>query len=200
MTAADVTAGSITLSVPGDDVNLAGGNSAIRITVDGTTALSARTLTVTVNLSLGGTSGPAANDHNISAATPLTVWSLNGTVLLAAFANGNTDTFSTRFYIVNPSGTAGNVSVRVFTLPIAGGANAQVGTTLALGSLAAGGALNIRFAEDVLTPLSIPLPYTTDGGNLIVEITIEANGVTGVGQVFQSGSLQSFGIFSLDAL
>ena len=172
----------------------------ITIVTDGTTALGARTLTVAVNLTLGGTSGPVANSRPIQGAVTLTVWDLDGTVLLASFANGNTDLFSTRIYLVNPSGDPGNVSVRLFTLPIAGGANAQVGTTLVLGVLAAGGGLNIRLAEDVLTPLLIPLPYTTDGGNLFVEVTVEAEGVIGSGQVFQAGNLQSFGIFPLVAL
>ncbi|MCH7805381.1 MAG: hypothetical protein IH937_15040 [Acidobacteria bacterium] len=129
----------------------------------------------------------------------MTVWRLNGTVLLASFVNGNSALFSSRIYIVNPSGNAGNVTIRVFTLPIAGGANAQVGADLALGSLGAGAGLNIRLAEDVLTPLGISLPYTTDGGNLIVEVTIEATGVIGNAQVFQL-DLSSFGIYPLQAL
>ncbi len=51
-------------------------------------------------------------------------------------------------------------------------------------------------AEDVLTPLGVTLPYTADGGNLVVEVVVEAAGVTGVGQVFQL-DLSSFGIYPL---
>ena len=47
-------------------------------------------------------------------------------------------------------------------------------TPLDLGTLEARSALNLKLAEDILTPLGITTPYTTDGGNLTLEFTIEA--------------------------
>ena len=40
------------------------------------------------------------------------------------------------------------------------------------------------------------LPYTADGGNLVLEITINANNIAGTAQVFQN-DLSSFGIYQL---
>jgi len=197
VTAAELAAGSATLSIPGDTASLDATANGIRIIVDGTTTLSDRTLQLTVNLVLsGGVGGAAANNRVLQGATNMSVWSLNGTVLIANFMNGNTDVFNSRIYLFNTSTSAGNITVRVYTLPIAGGANTLLGT-VAVGSLAPSAALNIRLAEDVLTPASITTPYTTDGGNLLVEVTIEASGVTGVGQVYESATLDSFGIYAL---
>ncbi len=43
------------------------------------------------------------------------------TVLVANFLNGNDAAFNSRVYLFNPSPSAGNVTVRVFTLPLIGG-------------------------------------------------------------------------------
>jgi hypothetical protein len=67
--------------------------------------------------------------------------------------------------------------------------------TVSLGTLAATSATNVRLAEDILTPLGITLPYTTNGGNLLVVFTIYASSVKGVSNVF-SGSY-SFGAVPL---
>ena len=40
------------------------------------------------------------------------------------------------------------------------------------------------WSEDILTPLGITTPYTDNGGNLTLELTIEAADVRGVAQVF----------------
>jgi len=61
--------------------------------------------------------------------------------------------------------------------------------------LSARSALNIKLAEDILTPLQIPLPYTTDGGNLTLEFTIQAAAVRGAAQVFSSDF--AFGTYPL---
>ncbi len=109
------------------------------------------------------------------------------TVLAANFTNGNNTVFNSRVYLWNPSSSAGEVTVRVFTLPLAGGlAQELTPTPLALGTLGARSALNIRLAEDILMPLGVLLPYTTDGGNLTLEIAIQAADVRGVAQVFSS--------------
>jgi internalin A len=118
------------------------------------------------------------------------------TVLVANFMNGNSDVFNSRIYLWNPSDSAGEVSARVFTLPLSGGtADELTSTPIMLGTLGSESALNIKLAEDILVPLGIPLPHTTDGGNLTVEITITAADVQGAAQVFSSDF--AFGTYPL---
>ncbi len=68
-------------------------------------------------------------------------------------------------------------------------------TPLSLGSLGAKSARNVKLAEDILTPLGITTPYTTDGGNLTLEFTIQAADVRGAAQVFSSSF--AFGTYTL---
>ena len=120
-------------------------------------------------------------------------------ILIAHFMNGNNDAFNSRIYLWNPSQTAGNVTVRVFTLPPTGGlAQELTDTPLHLGTREARSALNVKLAEDILTPAGITTPYTADGGNLTLEFTIQAANVGGVAQVF-SDSL-AFGTYPLQVI
>ena len=97
------------------------------------------------------------------------------TLLVANFMNGNNGAFNSRVYLWNPSTSAGQVKVRVFTLPLTTGiARELTGPPLDLGTLEARSALNLKLVEDILDPLGIALPYTTDGGNLMLEFTIQA--------------------------
>ncbi len=106
--------------------------------------------------------------------------------MVANFTNGNNDAFNSRVYLWNPSTSAGGVTVRVFTLPLTGGVAQELTGTLplSLGTLGARSALNVKLAEDILTPLGIALPYTDNGGNLSLEFTIQAPDVRGATQVF----------------
>ena len=89
------------------------------------------------------------------------------TLLVANFSNGNNGAFNSRIYFWNPSTSAGQVTVRVFTLPLTTGiAQELTGPPLDLGTLEARSALNLKLVEDILLPLGIALPYTTDWGNL----------------------------------
>jgi hypothetical protein len=109
------------------------------------------------------------------------------TVLVANFTNGNNDAFNSRVYLWNPSQSAGNVTVRVFTLPLDGGVAQELTVEpFSLGSLEGKSARNIKLAEDILIPLGIATPYTNDGGNLTLEFTIQAADVIGAAQVFSS--------------
>ena len=109
------------------------------------------------------------------------------TLLVANFSNGNNGAFNSRVYLWNPSTSAGQVTARVFTLPLNTGiARELTGPPLDLGTLEARSALNLKLVEDILIPLGIALPYTTDGGNLTLEFTIQAVDVRGVAQVFSS--------------
>ena len=120
----------------------------------------------------------------------------NPTVLVANFMNGNNAVFNSRVYLCNPSATAGNVTVRVITLPNTGN-SVDLGT-VDLGVLGASEARNIKLAEDILVPLGIPLPYTDDGGNLTLEFTVEAPDILGAGQVFSSDL--AFGTYPLQEI
>ncbi|MEE8462312.1 MAG: hypothetical protein V3S50_09340, partial [Acidobacteriota bacterium] len=118
------------------------------------------------------------------------------TILSAEFMNGNNGAFNSRIYLWNPSASNGTITVRVFTLPLTGGLAQELTTTpLALGTLASKSAVNLKLAEDILTPLGISLPYTTDGGNLTLEFTIQAADVRGAAQVFSSSF--AFGTYTL---
>ena len=108
-------------------------------------------------------------------------------VLVANFMNGNTDTFNSRVYLWNPSTSPGNVSVRVFTLPVMGGlAQELTSSPLSLGTLGARSALNLKLAEDILTPRGITLPYTDNDGDLTLEFTTAGAKARGATQVFSS--------------
>ena len=121
---------------------------------------------------------PLQKIPSISAGSP--------TVMVANFMNGNSDAFNSRVYLFNPSASAGDVSVRVFTLPLGGGAQELTAMPFSLGPLAARSALNVKLVEDILVPLLITTPYVTDGGNLTLEFTIQAADVVGAAQVFSS--------------
>ena len=115
---------------------------------------------------------------------------------MAHFMNGNNEVFYSRVYLWNPSAIAGDVTIRVFTLPIKGGTPQELtATPFNLGTLGAESGRNIRLAEDILAVLGIPLPYTADGGNLMLEFTIGAPGVRGAGQVFSLDL--AFGTYTL---
>jgi len=121
------------------------------------------------------------------------------TVLVANFTNGNNAFLNSRVYLWNPSESAGSVTVRVFTLPIAGGLAQELTTApLDLGTLAGKSGLNIKVAEDILALLGITPPYITDGGNLTLEFTIEAADVVGAAQVFSSDF--AFGTYPLQPI
>ena len=194
----NITNGVATFKLLGSPAgSLTGTNTQFRIEVEGDEVLAPRVLTLTVALDFtDGLGGLNANDRDLVSKTTLTTWELNGSVLIANFMNGNNGLFNGRIYLYNPSSSAGDIAVRVFTLPLSGASVQLGGATLDLGSLAGLSGRNIRLAEDILTPLSIALPYLADGGNLVVEVVIEAAGVTGVGQVFQL-DLSSFGIYPL---
>ena len=121
------------------------------------------------------------------------------TLLVANFSNGNNGAFNSRVYLWNPSASAGQVTVRVFTLPLTTGiAQELTGPPLDLGTLEARSALNLKLVEDILDPLGIALPYTTDGGNLTLEFTIQAVDVRGAAQVFSSDF--AFGTYPLQEI
>ncbi len=128
-----------------------------------------------------------------------TAYGQGETILGAYFMNGNTNVFSSRIYLWNPSDTPGDVTVRVFTLPLTSGMTQELTVEpQALGTLGAKSAFNIKLAEDILTPIGVSVPYTADGGNLTLEFTIGVAGVQGLAQVF-SGDF-AFGTYPLQVI
>ncbi len=81
------------------------------------------------------------------------------TILVANFMNGNNAALNSRVYLWNPSNAAGNITVRVFTLPLTNGLQQELTTTpLFVGTLGPKSALNLKLAENILTPLGITMP------------------------------------------
>ena len=121
----------------------------------------------------------------------------NETILVANFMNGNDSVLRSRIYLFNSSDTAGDITVRVFTLPLKTGVPKELTVgPLSLGDLGPKSALNLKLAEDILDQLpGISLPYRTDGGNLTLEFTIGAEKVRGVAQVFTDNF--AFGTYPL---
>lgn len=118
------------------------------------------------------------------------------TVLVGTFFNGNNDFLNSRAYIWNPSDADADLTARVYTLPRSG-PSTLLGT-ISLGLLNARSGRNIKIAEDILFALGILLPYTADGGNLMVEFTVGADNVRGTGQVFASDL--AFGTYPLEVM
>ena len=144
------------------------------------------------NFSYTVTDGKGGTD---TAGVTVTV-TANSTVLIANFMNGNNEVFNSRVYLWNHSTRAADVTLRVFTLPVAvGTAQELTDVPLNLGTLEAESALNLKLAEHILTPLGMPMPYEDDGGNLMLEFTIKATDVRGVAQVFSSNL--GFGTYPL---
>jgi len=57
------------------------------------------------------------------------------TVMVANFMNGNNDAFNARVYLFNPSASAGDVTVRVFSLPLKSGIAQELTATPLKGSV-----------------------------------------------------------------
>lgn len=155
-------------------------NQQIIINVDGTTALNTRTINVT-SVTFTSSSGTGSKvTTNIGTTTVFTVWTYNGTILFAPFVNGNTTLFKSRAYVCIPqsSGTTG-ATIKILKQPVTGSSGTALATVTTTEPIATQGCLNFR-VEDILTAGGIPLPYTTDGGNLAMEFTIIASKAVGV--------------------
>jgi len=197
----EVTNNTTVLTIPGNNAAIPANGAVaavipLRIVVNGTTQLTARTLTVSVDTVIAYN---AANNKNyVPAGTTLSAWTVNGTVLLSNWNNANTTAWKSRFYIWNPSSTANaTVSARIFSIPVAGmGVGAQIGNTVVLSStLGAVSGMTIKL-EDLVTasggtPTQIQGP---DGSyNVAVELTIFALNVTGYTQTFNLAGTMAFG-------
>ena len=92
-------------------------NGSVVINVDGTLSY-----TPASNFSGGDVFNYTVGDGKGGTDTATVAVTVSGdTVLIANFMNGNNEALNSRVYLWNPSASAGDVTVRVFTLPLADG-------------------------------------------------------------------------------
>jgi hypothetical protein len=194
VTPEEVAAGSATLLVTGaaNLGTLGGGARGLQITVTGYTPLTSRTLRLSVAVSTAG------GTQVLIPGGIVTTWTLNGTILVANWVNGNSNSLSSRIYVWNPSGSTASVTARLFAMPVASTGSSTLLGTRSLGTLLPVSGWNIRLKEDVLVPLNIPVPYSENGGNLVLEVTIDALGCSGYTQTF--GSTLAYGTTPLTSV
>lgn len=145
-----------------------------------------------------------------SSAFNVTTGSANSSVLTALWQNGNNTFWTGRMYIWNPSTQTGTITANVYTIPTPLAATTAPSTLLGTFTLSQtippGGGLNLRFYEDILSKipananaavqwLGSPNPYTFNGGNLKVVLTITASGCIGWSNVF--GTTLSYGMATM---
>lgn len=177
--------GSIVIDIPGGNVPTVVDAVPIVIHVDGTTPLANREINIKVTLNIGGGVDGFPGITTIKNTTLLTSWTSNGTVLICPFTNGNATAMNGRIYLWNNSSLGAPVVAQVFTLPIKGVATQLLGT-VTVGTLDGLSGMNIKVKEDLLDPLGIAQPYVANGGNLVVILSVEAQHVVGVSNVFNA--------------
>jgi len=200
---------TVTLNVPGTSSLLTGGIDYINLYASstGTAQLQAQTFTFLVQEVLAASDGTNPQTL-VPAGTILTVWRLNGTVLTAVWQNGNglidpvTGALTGnqgRMYIWNPSSVSGEMYVQIYTLPVGLGGSTQLLPTLHLlgGPLPPLSGTNIR-VPDLFTALggAYTPPYSANGGNVVIVVTITAPNCHGWSNVFNyiNGVPYSFGV------
>jgi hypothetical protein len=184
----------------------------VTITVNGTTALTTRTIYIAADTVI--LANAAQSTNLIAGTTPYSVWGINGSVLLANWASANTSAFRSRFYLFNESATNNaQVLIRIFTLPIQSNltGSVQVGSTVVLTkTLGSPAGMVIKF-EDILTASGATAEQMAgpDGAyNVAVEITVYApqtsgsitGGVTGYTQTTNTAFSMSFGTTPLSKI
>ena len=172
---------------------------ALTITVTGSDTIDTRTVVATTRVSITQPDA-SVSIFIIGVAQTISVWDLNGCVLVAHWVQGNTDApgvagagvFKSRLYIANHTSSIGAVDVQVIEhdLSVGGAVGADLGTTTTA-SLQAGGALLIRM-EDVLDALGVTLPHLVNGGNLAAVVTVRVSDCSGSYQTFDETTIESF--------
>jgi len=166
----------------------------ILIQVDGETALANREIDIKVQLNIGGGQDGFPGITTLKNTTMLTTWASNGTVLFVPWTNGNGSAMNGRIYLFNHSNIGAPVVAQIYTMPVKGVATQLVGT-VTVGTLDGMSGMNIKVKEDLLDALGIAQPYGTNGGNLAVILSIEAQNVVGTANVFNTSF--SYGMLSL---
>jgi hypothetical protein len=175
-----------------------GAFKAIRSRIDGSTGQAPGRFVIEIDYYRGTCGGGSCTSgvtlmETLVSGTVYTTWGLNGTILFAPFANGNTVNFMQRFYICAPLSQVGATyyDVSVWSLPVDGSTSAQIGAAQVPSILNPFGCVNIRM-EDVLAATGLPIPYVGDGGNVAVIFTIHALDAVGIHQTANRPNLESF--------
>jgi len=213
VTAEDKENGYVVLTIPTDwrHPRLIGDERRIRIYVDGTTPLDDRMLFIQIDSVIA--INPANNNTELLT-TSLTEWEVNGTILVANYANANTGFWRSRFYIWNAMEKPAVVIVSVKTLPLSdhplspGQVQPLVPGTALKSELVGGHMLTYSFMipgqmggsgitiklEDILNQLGVTMPYLgPDGnGNVYVEFAVGAKACSGWVQTFSSDATTTF--------
>lgn len=98
LTAADRLSSSVTFTVPADTAGL-GENARIRIAVTGTNELTPRTFSIIAELRVESCATPVLINPFLASPTLFTTWDYNGTMLVASWMNGNSNSFHSRVYL-----------------------------------------------------------------------------------------------------
>jgi len=184
-----VTIPSTSPILPGVRIPIAG-FLPISFEVVGDQPIRTRILTVELRIRLEN-----GQEYQLLPPTEITRWLVDGSVLVAPWVNGNDSALGSMISLINHSPRDGRVKVRVLALPRVGPAiEAQDLGSVPVGILRANGAASINVAEQVLQPLGLR-PYTENGGNVSLEITIAGADVSGLVNV--SGSGMSYGVSEL---
>lgn len=157
----------------------------ITINVTGTTPLDKRVLDVTVDYTVAHNS--SLNDTAL-AATPLTEWCYNGSMLISSFSQANTNSWRTRYYIWNYDKEPSSILVRVLTLPIDGAIGSQalgLGQVVYRYTVAGNSGITIKL-EDVLVDIGAQGPQLgPDGnGNMYAEFSFGSQRTVGWTSIF----------------
>lgn len=181
-TLTDAERASASLSVEGTWYQFYDGSTFQIYIQDDGDRIESRDLTLSIELLPGGV---VQNGRVLVSNVLLTRWRPNGTILTMPWTNGNNSVMNGRVYLYNQSAVTGSITARVVTMPRVGTPSAELGSVV-VGNLPANGTAMIKVAEDVLAPLPTVLPYITDGGNLMIEFTIQVTNASGIFQVFNS--------------
>jgi len=179
------------------------GDNALTIEVDGVTELASRTINVTFTFKVDQPGG-GTKSFTKGTSVKISVWKLNGTVLVAHWLQTNTDEadgsdtsgrFKSRLYVVNHTGTAGAITIRVLQSTLSNGADTSndLGETTPgqIPDIPANASMLIRM-EDVYSALGLALPDFTNGGNVAAVITIRVTKATCSYQTFDEDTQSAF--------
>jgi len=191
-----VTSTTGTINLPG--TNGCFGTVPITFNVDGITSLDARVLNVTVTYTI--THNSSLNDTAL-AATPITEWCYNGSMLISSYSQANTTSWRTRFYIWNYDRDPSSILVRVLTLPINGAIGSQalgLGQVVYRYTIAGNSGITIKL-EDVLTDVGAPGPQLGPDGNvnMYVEFSFGSTRTTGWTQIFDPTATTFMGMIEM---
>ena len=178
LTDTDRASRAVTVVVPGSVINdWAGREMPVWFEVNGDERIETRVITAGIRLQTG-----TGHSSDLLASATVTRWSVDGSILTAAWANGNEAVLTSDLHLINLSGHDAVIKARVLSLPRLGGVSRELGR-LNLGTIAAHGTLSANVAEIILQALGLS-PYIPDDGDLAIELTAPGVKLRGVAVVW----------------